>query len=400
MNKFPVWLLAASLAANGALIAALARRSEPSFPSVTATRPAAASTAGAKTKPAVSAEIAPAALPLWSALQTENLDEFGRRLRGAGFPPKTVRMLIAQKLQDRWEADSEAILGRREDVPYWKPGWISTFTPEQRARLDEMSVERRALEFKYVSGPDALAEDEDAQALARRRFGNLSLDKLQQVTALQHDFEDLQMKLSRTAMTDPKARETAMASHQALEKEQTDQLAKILTPAELEQYELRTKSGYLAQQLMAFKPSEDEFKAIYALEKSQQHEPTDPNATPAQRQEEYEQRLAATLGAERALDYLELRKAGSDRLPLLISRLNLPLSTLGSINRVKSDISQRAQAITNDPSLTPSQRQAQLAGLAQEANEKLTATLGSQRGYEAYMDLKGDWVRSLKPRGP
>lgn len=35
--------------------------------------------------------------------------------------------------------------------------------------------------------------------------------------------------------------------------------------------------------------------------------------------------------------------------------------------------------------------------LAPEADEKLTSTLGA-RGYEAYEDLKGEWLRALKPK--
>ena len=103
--------------------------------------------------------------------------------------------------------------------------------------------------------------------------------------------------------------------------------------------------------------AEDEFKAIYAAQKSLREGSVDADLTPAQRHEQYEARLAAALGPERALDLLELGKAGSDRLPLLISRLDLPLSTIGSVNAVKNDIGQRAQAVSNDTSLTATQRE-------------------------------------------
>jgi hypothetical protein len=393
--KAPVLLLSVSLAANAALVGALAWRTMAPAgnpPSVTVL------TAGPVTAAAASVEPLPPAPPLWSGLHAENLDEFSRRLRAAGFPAKTVRRLLAGEIFEYLESKRTELFGTSPDAPYWKAAG-SVVSPDRRQQMEEFYRETRELEYKYIRGPDALAENEEAQVTARRRFGNLPLEKLQQLVALEHDFEGMRDKISPTSSSVPdlKTREAYFASLQALDREKEEQLAKMLTPAELEQYELRTNGGYLAQQLTAFKPTEDEFKAIYALEKSLRTKP-DPAITPAQAMEEYELRLATVLGPERALDYLEIKKAGSDRLPLLVSRLNLPLSTIGSINRVKDDISQRAQAVSNDASLTAAQRESQLTALAREANEKLTSTLGSQRGYEAYMDLKGDWVRSLQPK--
>jgi hypothetical protein len=44
------------------------------------------------------------------------------------------------------------------------------------------------------------------------------------------------------------------------------------------------------------------------------------------------------------------------------------------------------------------QRDTQLVALATEAKTKLTDTLGGARGYQAYDDLKGDWIRALQPK--
>jgi hypothetical protein len=404
--KTPALLLIVSLVANGALVAALARRSP--APRSSAPVSTTASSATTTTAAAVSPELAATAnvnVPvanLWSRLHSDNLDELKHRLQAAGFPPKHVRTLLSLAIHDRMNAEREARLGKPESTPYWKPTW-STDREYQKQSV-EIYRQTRALDYQYVSGPDSLVDDEEARIAAQRRFGKLPLEKLQQLTSLERDAEDLQMKLSAqsTGPMDDEAVKAARDAYQALEKEKMAQLAQILTPAELEQYELRGyQAAGLARQLSAFQPTEDEFKLIYALEKSFRQTVSDRTLTPAQRSaksEEQQALITAALGEERAADYLAVSQAGSDNLPLLIARLELPLSTLGAINTVRTDINQRAQAIGNDPKLTAVQRDSQLAALAREANEKLTATLGSKRGYDAYMDLKGDWVRALTPR--
>jgi hypothetical protein len=404
--KAPLLLLIVSLVANGALVAALARRTPaPRPPAPASTTPSSATTAtAAAVSPALAAtaNVNVPAASLWSRLHSDNLDDLKHRLQAAGFPPKHVRMLLSLAIQDRMNAEREALLGKPESTPYWKPTWSSS--PEYQKQSMEIYRQTRALDYKYVSGPDSLADDEEARIAAQRRFGKLPLEKLQQLTSLERDAEDLQMQLSSQSSgpRDAEAQKAAREAYQALEKERMAQVAQLLTPAELEQYELRSnQAAALAHQLSAFQPTEEEFKLIYALEKSSREAASDRTLTPAQRtaqREEQQAFVTAALGEERAADYQAVRQAGSDYLPLLIARLELPLSTLGAITTVRNDISQRAQSITNDRQLTAAQRDSQLAALAREANEKLTDTLGSKRGYDAYMDLKGDWVRALTPR--
>lgn len=406
--KPSVLLLLVSLSANGALVAALAFRAAPPSPAANGAAPAPGALAAASpasTKSAPAGANVPGAT-VWSRLRTDNLDELNRRLRAAGFPPREVRMIMARMIEERTSAGRGALVGKPEDTPYWK----STDTnPELQRQMTEIYRESGALYYKYVSGPDSLVDDEDARIAARRRFGNLPLEKLQQLTALEHDASDLQMQASNN-MAGPmsnEARQVGRETYLALEREKMAQIAKVLSPAELEQYELRSnQAAGLASQLTAFRPTEEEFKVIYALEKASREASAEaamgiPVPGPALRgdqREAYEAQIVVALGPERAADYLELRKAGSDMLPLLIARLELPLSTLGTINAVRSDINRRASAVLEDRSLTAGQRETQLAALAQEADEKLSATLGSKRGYDAYMDMKGDWVRAIRKR--
>jgi hypothetical protein len=394
--KLSTLLLTGSLVANGALALALvlgspapkAPVSSVSTPASRATPPVAAAVAPAVTAAPVVGTVGMPAATLWSRLHAGDLGEFNRRLRAAGFSPREVRALLAMAINDEIQARREALLGRPEDTPYWKYPALSATDPERRAQLDEISREARALNYQYLGGPVSLAEDEDLLNFAKRRYGNLPLEKLQQITELQHDFEEMQMQ-GIGARRDEASARAFMEAMRALEREHFAEVAQLLTPAELEQYELRNNAGGLRMRLATFRPTEEEFKALYALEK-QRTTGTAPDQLLAQAE--------AALGAGRFAEYtMTMTSDGTGQLGRLMARLELPLTTITTINTVRDDLSARALVLTNDPALTAAQRESRFAMLAQEADEKLTSTLG-QRGYEAYKDLKGDWIRALKPR--
>jgi hypothetical protein len=67
------------------------------------------------------------------------------------------------------------------------------------------------------------------------------------------------------------------------------------------------------------------------------------------------------------------------------------------VRQVQQDLTQRANDIRANTQLTPNDRSAQLNALASQAETQLTAKLGAD-GFEAYSDLKGDWMRALRPK--
>lgn len=399
--KPSAWLLVGSLLANGVLVVAL-YFSSPSAP------PSAGSTgAGHLSAPAVAASAARAELAssppsvaaaqLWSRLKTDDLDEFAHRLRAAGFPAKEVRALLKRAIESRRSARHEALLGKQADLPYWRSPNRAREDRALSAQLIEINREAEALGYKYVNGPDALADDEDLLESAKRRYGNLSLDKLQRLTAISHEFMDKEMQ--RMATVPAKSGVENAIAYEALQEAKQAEIALLLTPAELEQYDLRQNAGGLRMMMENFRPSEAEFKALFAIDAKYRGSISD-YADPSKGEAvmtSQEKRLAevqAVLGPDRFADFQVATASGNDMLGRLIARLDLPLSTVTQINSVRDDLTQRATALRADPQLSSPVREAQLAALADEAKAKLTAKLGA-RGYNAYRDMKGDWIRAL-----
>jgi len=401
MKIFPV-LLAASITANGVLVATLLLASRagppssgqsshsPSSLSAISSSAANQNTSGSQTMIAAGKT---AGTP-WTHLRSDDFEELKQHLVAAGFPPKEVRALLRQAIIDRERAREEAIRGKEENLPYWKSSHPTVpLDAKQRAEIQQGYRETQELKYKYVSGPDSLADDDDALVEAQRRFGKLPLEKLQQLTVVEHDFERQRSELLAHQNNDGKTTHPTAESIRALEQARLVAAAQFLTPEELEQYELRSspESNSLRFRLAAFRPSEDEFKAIYAIQKqSEANVPTDQTM----------EQIKAALGPDRFADYsVALTSDGSGGLGQLIARLDLPLTTVTAVNSVRDDINTRAKAVNADSTLTTDQRQAQLEALATEAQEKLVASLGD-RGFHAYSDLKGSWLRALKSSHP
>lgn len=390
--KTSVVLLALSLLGNGMMVVAwqsraAATQAMPPAPASATTPIHPSSQSGTKIAPAPTDATGRG---LWQQLQTRDLAEFDRRLRSAGFPPRAVRALLGMAITEQFNERLEALVGRADEVPYWKNPSQNPTDPAAQSELRRLYLEREELNYRYLEGPAALVDNEDGLIAAQRRFGKLPLAKLQQAMAAQHDFEQLRREALGQGgeAQDAAGRQARFEAIKALEQAHRAEMAGILTPEEFEQYDLRTNGDSLRYSLATLRPTETEFKALHALSKQQQSAPS---------RDAWLQQVGAALGEERFAEFAVLQTTdGRGNLGQLIARLDLPLTTIPTVNGVRDDIRKRAGAISADATLSIAQRNEALAALATEANTKLTAALGP-RGYEAYVDLKGDWIRALKP---
>ncbi|MDQ5979111.1 MAG: hypothetical protein QG602_2085 [Verrucomicrobiota bacterium] len=403
-------VLLASLAVNAALGALLLRK--PAAPA----RPAAAATAVAQTAspaatqnaanpvnaPVTSVAATPAArAPLWAGLGPESFDEAIVRLRAAGCTPREIaaalRAMINELIQSQYQDLGQA------STPYWKsPSGLNPARP--RNEFMEMAVRHQQLIRTYLLTPELFGTDESELRTYRERFGALDTEKLRRLAILESEQGERSMQLSMatgsTKPGDSVYNENLRKQHDQIQKERETAIQAILTPEEYAQFEVR--NGPVAMglrfQLENFRPTEAEYLALYAIEKSRR-QTADPGAlTPQQRKEasdSYQAAIQAALTPERFADYEAVRKAGSDLLPRLINRLNLPLTTLPAVTAVRDDTNARAKAIRDNATLSADQRAAQLTALAAEAEADLRTLFVTPRGLDAYKDMKGEWLRSL-----
>jgi hypothetical protein len=380
-------LLAGSLGANVALLAVIAIGG---FSGDAPARPATVVATGAK--PAA-AKATGADADLWAEVKEGDLPAQVERLQAEGFPPAMVRAIIAAQVRESFAARRKALDGSN-DAAYWLP---PNRDPNTQAALRALAREEQKI-LKDLLGSNP--ENNTATQL-RRQVPELPADKIDQLASIRERYDemrsDLYANIRGTMLPDEREKMNA------LEKAMHNEFAAVLTPQELESYDMRTSNtaSQLRYNLTAFDVTEQEFRALYKLQSAfdEQFNSYNGVANEEQRrartegQKALEESIKAALGDQRYADYQRANDYNYRTTSQLVARLELPPATTDQVYALQKDFSDRVSALR---SLPPPERAGQLATLATEAEAKLTATLGA-RGYEAYKQYGGSWLRMLQP---
>ena len=410
--KISALLLSASLAANAALFATFAFKSS-SAPGAMAknavvTQAAAASGSSAvKTSDSTNAADTTGTVDLpattWSTLQNSDLATLVARLRAAGFPPYVIRRIVSDQLGQEFAKRYAELLKQMFDRPFWKDSSNGSFDPKI---MTAMRAANKAYTdtLKSLVGEDPNA-DNLASAYQKRRYGDLPKAKIEQLQAIEADYSELAMQVRNDARGLMLPEDNAKLA--LLDKEKLVDFAKVLTPQELEEYNLRSSNTayQMRSTLATFNPTEAEFRALFKFQSAldeQYPRPMGPS-TPEQMaprqaaEKQLQPQIEALLGPDRYADYQLATDPKYQQINRLVARLELPASISVEVVNVQQNIQKQATALRQDRTLTPDERNTQIAALAQQAQTQLTAALGPN-GYEAYKDYGGYWLQSLQPR--
>jgi hypothetical protein len=368
-------LLVLSLAGNAALAFFVLRSPASSTPAAHAAAVTPAASA------AVTAGPAPAAAPIdWKTMKPDrNLHTLVANLRAAGFPPSVVRAVASQLVSD--QLDSSAM----DHLPFWKK---NPNNPEYLAAQQELSGQRRDM-IKDLLGADARPSAMMDAATRERRFGQLPDDKVDQIENITRDYNDLRSKLYASRKSGDMT--GTMSAQAAAEQEQHAELASVLSPAELEQYEMRSSSS--ASKLMgALKDldvNEAEYTALFRAQKS--FDAADPARAGvmtadamAQRnaaQDQLNEQARAVLPDDRFYEYLK----GSDFNYARAAQFtaNYPSITPAmtyDLTRIEREYqaSTLALARSGNGGAPSTDRMAQMMAARKDYQEKLNALLGPE----------------------
>jgi hypothetical protein len=308
MKSSLVVLLLLSLAGNAALAFLALRPAQTPAPAA----PVAAAPTGAPA-PVIAAPVAapvaavaPTPAPAsWQALQSgHDLQDLVARMRAGGFPPSVIRATVRQLISDRM--DRSAI----QRLPFWKQ---SPGNPEYQAAQAAISAKTRE-QYEALLGSDALPAASLDPVSRARRYGNLSDEKINQIEAMNRDYGELGSQLYAQRRSGDM--QTVMAAQTTMEEDRRKELATLLTPEELEQYELRSSpaSSRVSNNLRGVEVSEQEFAALFHAQKA--FESADPMRTGQninsdamakrnQAQDTLNEQARGVLGEERFYEYLK-----------------------------------------------------------------------------------------------
>lgn len=327
---------------------------------------------------------------IWRGLATGELPTLVLRLRAAGFPPDVVRTIVAAKVRELFAPRRRALLGPGRNTPYW-------MNPPRDAKaqlaLNDLEHEQQQM-ISELLGVKAEPVPPD------RRLAFLSGEKAAAASRILRDHEEQRSKLWMAGASDSNDRR-----FKQLEQQKQAALAQVLTPAEVNEYNLRLgeTADRLRERLAVFEPTEAEFRAIHALQAAFE-EKWGTNFEVGQTLEYQEQRQAAeeqlktavqaALGPERAPRYVRATDWDYIATTQLIDRLGLPRAAADQLFGVQREFEQkRAEIAKAGPAA-----EAKLVQLQQEAIERVTPLLGGKpERVEIYQKHGGDWLKYLVP---
>lgn len=378
-------LIGLSIVGSGALAYALLQpESRPAALSAPAAAPAAAApkTPGAET---------------WSRLNNEDLGQLAANLREAEFPPHIVRAIIAAQIGAEFDERRKAIDAARSDM-FWKS---STEDAAKEKQLRELNREQ-ARRLRTVLGDEGdiqvVYEDRGLEILPAAKAA-LAKDIIRRFS------EESQEFYARWTAEGGSGGMDMAQKMDSIARAQREELAKVLSPSELEEYELRASST--AQQmrwnLSAFNPTETEFRAIFALQREFENKygryglPIDKGRAEAQKQLVENVKLA--LGAERGAYYAKATDSSYRTTSQLVARLALPPETTDQLYALQQEVTKRQKDIYAGAGDRVAAVE-ELKALEQEAAQKAAKLLGGERNLDVYKRYGGSWLLTAVPRTP
>jgi hypothetical protein len=387
--------IAAALTVNAAVVAVVAR----SMFRLGQARGTAAMSMVPLASPARNAQVDPRT---WASLSSDNLKSLAGRLRSAGFPPKLVRAIVQAQLDERFRPRRDALAAHLSDAPFWDVHFNSM---DGKFSKDLNAIWRdESKAMKEILGPEEPSTDAIGSIMSQNLRGSIPPEKYARVQAILNDYSEMRNEVNSglNGVVLPEDQEKLAY----LEKQQLADLDAALSPDEMVEYKLRSSqnANMLRYSLQGFNPTEGEFRALFGVQEDfdRQYGADNGQLTPEQQrnrqahQADLETQIQDTLGPDRYAEYKQDTAPGYVELGKFVERVGLPEAATLEITAVKDDFSKRANVIRNDQRLSPSDKTAQMAALADESSGKLTGVMGDQ-AFADYKQTQGWWLR-LPPK--
>jgi len=397
-------LLAISLVLNVGLVAVVGvilKKHSTSTPVAVVAAPVVAKAANAVTKaaavPAGATNSAGQKFD-WRSVESEDYKKYIANLRAIGCPEDTIRDIILADINKMFEDRKRALKKPVEKFKFWETGMKSmakmmggamdeeTIKQNQALAAEKRAVIKELLGIEPAEKPDLMAGFNPFDSM----LDFLPAEKQTKLMELMQSMQARQMK----ALGDGAPDADSMKNLQKAQKEMEDEVAKILTPSEFEDYQLRLSQTamMLRMQLGGFTPTEQEFRDIFKYQKtfddqySMFDSGSDDKAEEDKRkaaQTELDNNLKSVLGDQRYADYKREKDYEYQSIAKAAEKQGLPKEAGIKIYDMKAVAQEQAKAIRNDKTLTGAQRQAALAGIRTETEKALQEVFG-EKGYTNY----------------
>ena len=334
------------------------------------------------------------------------------RLRALDLPAHVVELLVKQRIDAKVEARTrELIAAALKTAPPWKlagltSNRLSILSPAERKEIRDLEAEARDATLRLLG-----ADYVDPSGRIAAKYGFVSPAKSVQLEALEADYDNLaeQWKDETRNLRTPADKDR----EKFIKTEKDRDLAALLTPAELADYELRAsptaKNTAFQARLAAFQPTEAEYRAIFPLQKAAEEQPpgtfvppwTTAPGTPSVGtvtmsggvRELSADQLRAALGDARYADWQLATQPYYQSLVRLAEANNVPADTTKNLGLAVSKTLDESWRIADDLTMTGPQKKAAVTELASSLRTQLNTGLGA--GATETMLKNARWFDSL-----
>ncbi|MDB6121974.1 MAG: hypothetical protein JWQ71_967 [Pedosphaera sp.] len=358
-----------------------------------------------KSKSASDEAVVPAKFT-WHEVESPDYRAYIARLRAIACPEETIRDIIVADVDKLYAGKIKAL--RRESNKqsnYWEEkNWYESGGQDTWRQQRALEKEKKALLIALL-GVDPQKEKNKLNGVPdynEQMYSFLPEEKRQVVQDIQERFQDLEQEVYRKYKG--YYGEEVQAETREIRKQRKAELAQLLTPYELDEYELRNSN--VAQQMQwetrSFNADEQEFRKVFKVKQafdgqygSFSPDPDDKEEMKKYQamQEEMKNQLKSELGEKRYKDYQRSQDWDYQQLDQLTSRAGLAEGTAAKVYDMKDTALDQAKKIRSDNSLTSEERKKALQDVKTTTEEEMKKTLGDS--YSKYTSRSGWWIRQL-----
>jgi hypothetical protein len=324
----------------------------------------------------------------WREVESEDYRTYIANLKSIGCPEETVRDIIVADVNKLFAPRFASLTERAKEFKYWQTGnQREKIKLEDRRQLRDLNREKSEL-LKDLLGADVDLESRRLAPTAdylneEATLGFLPESKRTQLRELNERYQDLERDLTQKAGGVLTAKDRAELKK--LRDQKQTELAALLTPQEMSDYELRNSltADNMRRRYAGVSLSEDEFQRIFRLQKSFDDQfgsalgPIDRTTmdqrTQAQRQLDGD--IQNVLGDQKYAEFRQSQDPAYRTLQQVARNHNLPQQTVSQAYEIKKTADQQRRQLLNQP-LLPEDRSAALRAMNEEIDRTLSSLLG------------------------
>jgi hypothetical protein len=349
----------------------------------------------------------------WRALESTNYVTYIENLRTFGCPEETIRDIIITDIAKVYARRRAELRNQLQPYRFWQTtdpltGGLAS-SPELQQQFYLLEKDQRQL-IRDLLGVDyrkELAKLTSDEVSAEQMNAFLTPEKQDMTRSVEDKYGDLEQEVYA------RSRGLFLADDQEqlrqIQRDKRAELATVLSPEELEEYDLRHSetANNMRTQLAGFQPTEEEFRKLFRLQKAfddnfdQALDARDESGLSLKARAQQDAQVALSeeikkvLGPERFTEFERVQDTDYRALLQISERFTLNPDVAGRVYNMKLAAEQYKAQVEASPNLTDEQRAIAIAAIARETERQVAASMGDQV-FKTYQTAGGQWLGNLQ----